>query len=72
MTQKAILFDSQPIRAACFSPRGDHFALGTNSKSLKICVLPNLNSDDDEDDEEIDSEGLVSENQKELKGNLPI
>ena len=50
MVQKAILVDVQPIRAACFSPRGEHFALGTNSKSLKICALPNINSDDEDED----------------------
>ena len=42
MAQFAVLKDSQPIRAACFSPSGDYFVLGTNSKALKICQLPNL------------------------------
>lgn len=42
MGQMAILKDVQPIRATCFSPQGDFFVLGTNSKALKICKLPNL------------------------------
>jgi len=50
LVQKAIHFDVQPIRTACFSPNGDYFALGTNSKCLKICSLPKLNSDDEEGD----------------------
>jgi hypothetical protein len=48
LTQRAILIDSQPIRAACFNPQGNYIALGTNSKSLKICPLPNLNDEDDD------------------------
>lgn len=59
MEEKAIHLDVQPIRAACFSPSGDYFALGTNSKSLKICSLPKINSDD-EDDEENPSSDFVS------------
>jgi len=40
MHQVAMLFDSQPIRAACFSPNNsEYFVLGTNSKSLKFCKL---------------------------------
>ena len=40
LSQVAVLFDSQPIRAACFSPNQvEYFALGTNSKSLKFCKL---------------------------------
>jgi WD40 repeat protein len=42
MTQYALLRDVQPIRASCFSPSGEFFVLGTNSKALKICKLPNL------------------------------
>jgi len=35
-----VLFDSQPIRAACFSPNNsEYFVLGTNSKSLKFCKI---------------------------------
>jgi hypothetical protein len=32
--------DSQPIRACSFY--GDFFALGTNSRSLKICSMENI------------------------------
>ncbi len=34
--------DVQPIRAAAFSHDGEFFALGTNSKSLKIFSLRNI------------------------------
>jgi len=51
LAQKAILVDSQPIRTACFSPNGNYIALGTNSKSIKICALPNLTDEEDEDEE---------------------
>ena len=35
-----MLFDSQPIRAACFSPNSsEYFVLGTNSRSLKFCKI---------------------------------
>jgi hypothetical protein len=40
MAQVAVLSDVQPIRASCFSPSGEYFVLGTNSKTLKICALP--------------------------------
>ena len=50
LAQKAILIDSQPIRTACFSPNGNYIALGTNSKSIKICSLPNLQDDEEEDE----------------------
>ncbi len=30
------IHDIQPIRTASFSPDGEMFAIGTNSKSLKI------------------------------------
>ena len=40
MRQVAVLFDTQPIRAACFSPNNsEYFVLGTNSKSLKFCKI---------------------------------
>ena len=40
LSQVAVLFDPQPIRAACFSPnQAEYFVLGTNSKSLKFCKL---------------------------------
>jgi len=51
LAQKAILVDSQPIRTACFSPNGNYIALGTNSKSIKICALPNLTDEEEEEDE---------------------
>lgn len=31
--------DTHPIRAACFNNTGDSFAIGTNSKSLKLYSL---------------------------------
>ena len=34
--------DTHPIRTSCFSPKGDYFAIGTNSKSLKIYSLKNV------------------------------
>ena len=34
-----IIGDSNPIRASCFSPKGDCLAIGTNSRSLKIYSL---------------------------------
>lgn len=41
MRQVSALYDSQPIRAACFSPNNsEYFAIGTNSKSLKFCKMP--------------------------------
>ena len=43
MKQVGVLFDSQPIRAACFSPNNsEYFVLGTNSKSLKFCKMGNF------------------------------
>ena len=40
MSQAAVLFDSQPIRAVCFSPNSsEYFVLGTNSRSLKFCKI---------------------------------
>jgi hypothetical protein len=51
MKQVGILYDSQPIRAACFSPNSaEYFVLGTNSKSLKFCKMTSQilgNIDDD-------------------------
>ena len=47
----AMLRDNQPIRTCCFSPSGDHFVLGTNSKALKICRLPkSINGGEIDDD----------------------
>jgi len=34
--------DIQPIRTACFSPDGEKFAVGTNSKALKIYNMQSL------------------------------
>ena len=34
-----MISDSHPIRCCCFSPKGDYFAIGTNSKSVKIYDL---------------------------------
>ena len=48
----AILRDHQPIRTSCFSPSGDYFVLGTNSKALKICSLPKLNQEGDDEEED--------------------
>ena len=51
-----MLLDTQPIRTACFSPNGNYICLGTNSKSLKICGLPHLMDDDEEDNEDLNLE----------------
>lgn len=44
---KKIIDDTHPIRCCCFSPKGDYFAIGTNSKSVKIYdlnyILENFN-----------------------------
>ena len=37
-----IILDSHPIRTSCFSPKGDYFSIGTNSKSIKIFSLNNI------------------------------
>jgi hypothetical protein len=42
MAPFATLRDIQPIRATAFSPSGHFFVLGTNSKALKICKIPEL------------------------------
>jgi len=34
--------DSHPLRTSCFNPDGDYFALGTNSKTVKICSMHNI------------------------------
>ena len=58
MTEIAQLRDNQPIRTCCFSPSGQYFVLGTNSKALKICALPKLNGQGDaEEDNAVDSSG---------------
>lgn len=36
MAEKGFVNDSLPIRTGCFSPDGMYFAIGTNSKCIKI------------------------------------
>eukprot|EP00743_Colponemidia_sp_Colp-15_P004540 GILK01004894.1.p1 GENE.GILK01004894.1~~GILK01004894.1.p1 ORF type:complete len:854 (+),score=139.34 GILK01004894.1:105-2666(+) len=38
------LTDVQAIRSVCFAPSGSHFAVGTNSKVLRICALEQFTS----------------------------
>ena len=42
LRELASIQDNQAIRAACFNTDGDYFALGTNSKSIKICSMHNI------------------------------
>ena len=62
MRQVAVLFDTQPIRAACFSPNSsEYFVLGTNSKSLKFCkinqnLLTPFGAGNGPDSDEVDSQ----------------
>ena len=42
LTLKKVISDSHPIRCCSFSPKGDYFALGTNSKSVKIYDLSSI------------------------------
>lgn len=42
MIQAGHLSDSHPIRAAIFSSDGEYFAIGTNSKSLRIYSMKSL------------------------------
>ena len=51
----------------CFSPSGDFFVLGTNSKALKICSIPNLNQEveDEEDNNHKSSIGGLNPNEYE-------
>ena len=39
---KKVISDTHPIRCCCFSPEGDCFAIGTNSKCVKIFDLSYL------------------------------
>ena len=39
---KKVIEDSNPIRCCCFSPKGEYFAIGTNSKCVKIYDLSNV------------------------------
>lgn len=36
LAERKVIEDSHPIRTSCFSSRGDYFAIGTNSKSIKL------------------------------------
>jgi WD40 repeat protein len=36
LTERKVITDTHPIRTSCFSPQGDYFSVGTNSKSVKI------------------------------------
>jgi len=67
-----MLSDVQPIRTACFSPGGQHIALGTNSKSLKILSVPNVDSEDEDNDTEQPGEenGNDTEQPKEKNGKV--
>ena len=42
LSLKKVIEDSHPIRCCCFSPKGEYFAIGTNSKCLKIYDLSNI------------------------------
>lgn len=42
LVEVARVTDSHPLRTSCFNADGDYFALGTNSKSLKICSMHNI------------------------------
>ena len=39
LSLKKVISDTHPIRCCCFSPKGDYFAIGTNSKCVKIFDL---------------------------------
>ena len=39
---KKVIEDSHPIRCSCFSPKGEYFAIGTNSKCVKIFDLTHI------------------------------
>ena len=39
LSLKKVISDTHPIRCCCFSPKGDCFAIGTNSKCVKIFDL---------------------------------
>ena len=36
LVERKVIEDSHPIRTSCFSSKGDYFAIGTNSKSIKL------------------------------------
>ncbi len=39
-----VLEDNQPIRCVAFHPRGTFYAVGSNSKTLRVCKFPDINS----------------------------
>ena len=39
LSLKKVIEDSHPIRCCCFNPKGEYFAIGTNSKCIKIYDL---------------------------------
>ena len=39
LTERKVISDTHPIRTSCFSPQGDFFSVGTNSKSVKIFYI---------------------------------
>jgi WD40 repeat protein len=39
LTERKVITDTHPIRTSCFSPQGDYFSVGTNSKSVKIFYI---------------------------------
>jgi WD40 repeat protein len=39
LSLKKVIEDTHPIRCCCFNPKGEYFAIGTNSKCLKIYDL---------------------------------
>ena len=42
LSLKKVIEDTLPIRCCCFSPKGEFFAIGTNSKCLKIYDLSHI------------------------------
>lgn len=36
------LEDQQAVRAVAFHPQGDLYAVGANSKTLRVCAFPNV------------------------------
>ncbi|KAL7058971.1 hypothetical protein AAHC03_013833 [Spirometra sp. Aus1] len=39
-----VLEDSQAIRSVAFHPQGTFYAVGSNSKTLRVCRFPNINT----------------------------
>jgi WD40 repeat protein len=42
LVEKQTIEDTHPIRTSCFSPKGDFFSIGTNSKSIKIFNIKSM------------------------------